>query len=142
MMSALTLAKRCSGRRATAGALRNSIPLSGSSFARTPAALRQSLFNSEASLRHASVPIRSASEMPGSGDAPDHKTFLIQKVLRFQQKGRSSSPQLARISSGFLSGNSLAAKGDALIHRLRMVARPVGSEWRTRHPYQGNIQTN
>jgi hypothetical protein len=63
-------------------------------------------------------------------------------VLRFWQKGRSSSPQLARISSDFLSGNSLAAKGDALIHGPCLVARPVGSEWRTRRPYQGNIQTN
>jgi hypothetical protein len=80
--------------------------------------------------------------MRASGDAPDHQIFLIQKVLRFWQKGRSSSPLLVRINSGFLSGNSLAVKGDALIHGLRMVARPVGSEWRTRRPYQGNIQTN
>jgi hypothetical protein len=141
-MSGSTLATRCSGRRPTAGALRNSISPSGSSFARIPAAFRQPLFNSEASLRHASFPNQSVGETGGGGDVPDHRIFLIQKVLRFWQKGRSSSPQLVRISSGFLSGNSLAAKGDALIHRLRMVARPVGSEWRTRHPYQGNIQTN
>jgi hypothetical protein len=107
-----------------------------------PAAFRQPLFNSEASLRHASFPNQSVGETGGGDDTRDHKTFLIQKVLRFRQKGRSSSPLLSRISSGFLSGNSLAAKGDALIHRLRMVARPVGSEWRTRRPYQGNIQIN
>ena len=141
-MSGSTLATRCSGRRPTAGALRNSISPSGSSFARIPAAFRQPLFNSEASLRHASFPNQSVGETGGGDDTRDHKTFLIQKVLRFRQKGRSSSPLLSRISSGFLSGNSLAAKGDALIHRLRMVARPVGSEWRTRRPFQGNIQTN
>jgi hypothetical protein len=140
-MSGSILATRCSGRRPTAGVPRDSISPNGSSFARTPAAFRQPLFNSEASLRHTSFPNQSVGET-GGGDAPDHQTFLIQKVLRFWQKERSSSPQLVRISSGFLSGNSLAAKGDALIHRLRMVARPVGSEWRTRRPSQVTIQTN
>jgi hypothetical protein len=140
-MSGSILATRCSGRRPTAGVPRDSISPNGSSFARMPAAFRQPLFTSEASLRHASFPNQPVRET-GGGDALDHQTILIQKVLRFRQKGRSSSPQLARISSGFLSGNSLAAKGDALIHRLRMVARPVGSEWRTRRPFQGNIQTN
>jgi len=75
-------------------------------------------------------------------DALDHQEFLIQKVLRFCQKGRSSSPRLDRISSGFLSGNSLAVKGDALIHGPSLVARPVGSEWRTRRPYQEKIKIN
>ena len=133
---------RCSGCRPTAGPLRDSISPSGPSFASTPSALWNPFVSSEASLRHASFPNQSVSEKGGSGDAPDHREFLNQKVLRFWQKGRSCSPQLARISSDFLSGNSLAAKGDALIHRLRMVARPVGSEWRTRRPYQISIQTN
>jgi hypothetical protein len=141
-MSGSILATRCSGRRPTAGVPRDSISPNGSSFARTPAAFRQPLSNSEASLRHASFPNQSVGETGGSDDTRDHETFLIQKVLRFWQKGRSSSPQLVRISSDFLSGNSLAAKGDALIHRLRMVARPVGSEWRTRRPFQVTIQTN
>jgi hypothetical protein len=49
---------------------------------------------------------------------------------------------LARINSDFLSRNSLAVKGDALIHGPRLVARSVGSEWRTRRPYQMDNQTN
>jgi len=104
--------------------------------------LRQTLFNSEASLRHASVLSRSSGEIRGSDDVPDHRKFLIQKVLRFWQKGRSSSPRLARISSDFLFGNSLAVKGGALIHGPCLVARSVGSEWRTRLPYQIDIQFN
>jgi hypothetical protein len=80
--------------------------------------------------------------MRAGGDAPDHRIFLIQKVLRFWQKGRSSSPQLARINSGFRSGNSLAAKGDTLIHGPRLVAQSVGSERRNHHPLQKTIQTN
>ena len=141
-MSGSILATRCSGRRPAAGALRDLISPSGPSFASTPSALRNSFVNSEASLRHASFPNQSVSEKGGSGDAPHHETFLIQKVLRFWQKGQSSSPQLVRISSGFLSGNSLAAKGDALIHGPCLVARLVGSEWRTRRPFQVTIQTN
>jgi hypothetical protein len=67
---------------------------------------------------------------------------LFNKVLRFWQKGQRSSPQLVRISSGLLFGGSLVVKGDALIHGPTLVARPVGSEWRTRHLHQKNIQTN
>jgi hypothetical protein len=72
----------------------------------------------------------------------DSENFLQYKVLRFRRKGHCSSPQLACISSGFLSGNSLVVKGDALIHGPRLVARPVGSEWRTRRPYEMDIQFN
>ena len=107
-----------------------------------PTALSQPLSSSGSSNRRASVVSLLACEMGDSGDAPDHQELLKQKVLRFCQKGRSSSPQLARINSGFLSGKSLAAKGDALIHGPCLVARPVGSEWRTRRPYKGIIQTN
>jgi len=136
-----SIAGRCSGRRPTARVRSESIFLSRSSFAGTLVAFRQSFFNSDASFRHASLSSLSVGET-GSGDAPDHETFLIQKVLRFWQKGQCSSPQPVRISSGFPSGNSLAARGDALIHGPTLVARPVGSEWRTRHPYQVIIQTN
>jgi hypothetical protein len=111
-------------------------------IARIPTALRQPLSSSGASNRHASAVSRLVCEMGDSGDAPDRQELLKQKVLRFCQKGRSSSPQLARINSGFLSGKPLAAKGDALIHGPCLVARPVGSEWRTRRPYKGIIQTN
>jgi hypothetical protein len=140
-MSASILATRCSGRRPTAGALRDSIAPNGSSFAKLPAARRPLLSNSGESIRHASVLRRSAGEMRGSGDAPNHQKILIQKMLRFCQR-RSSSPQLARISSGFLSRNSLTAKGDALIHGLSLVARPVGSEWRNHRPHLASSQTN
>ena len=141
-MSDSILDTRCSGRRPRAAAFCDSISSSGSLFARIPAAFRQPLSNSGASNRHASVLIRSSGEMRDSGDAPDHRIFLIQKVLRFCKKGRSSSPQPSRISSDFLSGNLLAVKGDALIHGPSLVARPVGSEWRTRRPYQMDNQTN
>ena len=141
-MSCSILDTRCSGRRPTAEAFRASISSSDSLFATIPVALRQPLSNSGASNRHASVLSRSASEIRGVGDAPDHRTILIQKVLRFCNKGRSSSPHLIRINSDFLSRNSLAVKGDALIHGPSLVARPVGSEWRTRRPYQMDNQTN
>jgi len=141
-MSGSTIATRCRASRPTAGVTRDSISPSGSSFARIPALLRWQFFNSEASFRCASVPNQMVGETGGGGDAPARRKFLIQKVLRFWQKGRSSSPRLARISSGFLSGNSLVAKGDALIHGPCLVARPVGSEWRTRRPSQVTIQTN
>ena len=86
------VATQCSGRRPTAGVLCDSISPSGSSFARIPAKLRPPFSNTEASLRHASVLSRSSSEIRFSDDVPDHRTILIQKVLRFWQSGRSSSP--------------------------------------------------
>ena len=111
-------------------------------IATIPTALRQPLSSSGTSNRHASVLTLLACEMGDSGDAPEYRELLNQKVLRFCRKGRSSSPQLARINSGFLSGKSLAAKGDALIHGPCLVARPVGSEWRTRRPCQESIESN
>jgi hypothetical protein len=138
-MTVAIVATRCSGHRPTTGTLCDSISSRGSSFARISATLRPPLSNSEASLRDASVLSRSSGELRGRDNAPDHSTFLIQKVLRFCEKGRSSSPQLVRISSGFLSGDSLAAKGDTLIHGPHLVAQSVGSEWRTQRPYQMDI---
>jgi len=135
-------ATRCSGRRPTVGAPCDSILSSRTSFERIPGSSRQLLSNSGAPLRHASVLSQSSGEIRGSGDAPDHQIFLIQKLLRFRRKGRSSSPQRARINSGFLSGNSLAAKGDTLIHGPHLVAQSVGSEWRNHHLLQKTIQTN
>jgi hypothetical protein len=117
-----------------------SISPSGSSYVRTIDRLLPSLSDSDLSTRRAS-PTRSTGAMRRSGDVRHYRTILIQKVLRFWQKGRQSSSQLARISSGFLTGNSLAVKGDALIHGPRLVARTVGSEWRTQRPFQGSIQT-
>jgi hypothetical protein len=141
-MSCSILDMRCSGRRPTAEAFRASTSSSDSLFATIPVALRQPLSNSGASNRLASVLSRSSGEIRDSDDTPDHSTILIQKVLRFCKKGQSSSTQSARINSDFLSRNSLAVKGDALIHGPRLVARSVGSEWRTRRPYQMDNQTN
>jgi len=141
-MSASILATRCSGRRPTAGALRDSVAPNASSFKKSPAARRPPLSNTDASIRHASVLRRSAGEMRTSSDAPNHQSNLIQKMLRFCQGGRSSSPSLTRISSGFLSRNSLTAKGDALIHGLSLVAQSVGSEWRNHRPHLASSQIN
>jgi hypothetical protein len=99
-------------------------------------------FTSQALVRRAEVSDSSTSEVVGDVQSLNRRAFLHNKVLRFWQKGQRSLPQLVRISSGLLFGSSLAAKGDALIHGPTLVARPVGSEWRTRHPYQKNIQTN
>ncbi len=68
--------------------------------------------------------------------------FLFQEVLRLWNDGCSSSPLPVRISRDFPLGNPLAVKGDALIHGPSLVARSVGSEWRTRRPHDKNIQTN
>jgi len=132
---------RCSGRRPTAEAIRDSVTSSGASFATVPGAIRHSISNSETSIQKNSRLNRSADGMRGSGDVPVHRTFLMQKVLRFSQWGRRNSLRLLRISSDSFR-NSLAVEGDALIHGPRLVARPVGSERRTRRPYQGSIQTN
>lgn len=129
-MSGFIFEPRWGSRRPTPGALRNSIYLNGSSFPGIPLALGQSLSNFGASFHLASVQSPSSGRVRGYDNATDHRKFLIQELLRFCQKGRSSSPQSTRISSGFLSGNLLAIKGDALIHGPSLVARPVGSEWR------------
>lgn len=84
----------------------------------------------------------SLSEMTHSVGSPDSRIHLKYKVLRIQQKGRFTSTQWVRISSEFHSRNSLAVKGDALNHGPHLVARPVGSEWRTRRPHQVRIHTN
>ena len=129
------------GRRPTAAVLRDPIsPIP--SFAEAPIPLWDSFVGLEALSRRASVPSRSVSEIGGSDDALDHLTFVILKMLRFSQAGHFNPSRLFRISSGFLSGNSLAAKGDTLIHGPHLVAQSVGSEWRTHRPYQGNIQIN
>jgi len=141
-MSGTTTDTHGRGRRPAVEIIRDSITSSGPLFVRIPTSLRQPLSNFETSLRHAPVLSGSVKEMRVGDDALDHQEFLIQKVLRFCQKGRSSSSQMTRISSGFLSGNSLAVKGDALIHGPSLVARPVGSEWRTRRPYQEKIKIN
>ncbi len=112
------------------------------SFAQALTASRPVLIGVQGSCVCGAVSNSSPNWVVGGVRALQFRMTLIQKVLRFWQKGRSSSPRLDRLSSGFLFGNSLAAKGDALIHGPTLVARPVGSEWRTRHPYQVSIQTN
>jgi hypothetical protein len=61
------------------------------------------------------------------------------KVLRFWQAGRSTPPRLLRINRGLPSGSTLAVKGEALNHRLHLVAWPVGSERRNHHLHQAVI---
>jgi hypothetical protein len=141
-MTGSVSAARCSGRGRSSGPLGHSILPSGSPIEWAYGAIRPSLSNSEASLGHVSALSPSARSMRRGNDAPGHSSILNQKVLRSLQLARRGSLQLSRISSDFLSGISLAVKGDALIHGPRLVARPVGSEWRTRRPSQGNIQTN
>ena len=140
-MRDFTLATRCGGPRSAARVYRDSISSGGSSFATLIAVLRQSPSSSGTPIRHAAAVGQSVNEMRARSEAPNDWTFLIQKVLRFWQVGRRSSHRLLRINSDSHFGNSLAVKGDALIHGPCLVARPVGSEWRTRRPYQGIIQT-
>jgi len=133
-MSGPIVATRCNGRRPPAGALRNSIFPSGPSIAKVPAAFRQPLSNRSFGLRLDSVVVRPTEVSTCGIDGLGPLTNLIQKVLRFQLKARSSARRPVRINSGFLHRNSLAVKGDALIHGPHLVAQPVGSEWRIHRP--------
>jgi hypothetical protein len=60
----------------------------------------------------------------------------IYKVLRFVQAGQITPSRLFRINRDYPVGNSLAVNGDVLIHGPRLVAQPVGSEWRNHHLHQ------
>ena len=70
------------------------------------------------------------------------------KVLRIWQAGLFP-PRLARTKgnpiAGFLAGSrnphGFLAKGDVMILRPRLVAWPLGSEWRTRRPSRVTHQT-
>jgi hypothetical protein len=74
--------------------------------------------------------------------AISQKDSLMHKVLRFLQAGQFTPSRLFRINGGFSSGNSLAVKGDVLIHGPHLVAQSVGSEWRNHHLLQITIQSN
>lgn len=69
-------------------------------------------------------------------DSPTRGISRSYKVLRFWLTRRCSSPLLDRINGDLPYGTSLAVGGDALIHGPSLVARSVGSEWRTRRPYR------
>ena len=71
----------------------------------------------------------------------DQRTPRFEKMLRLWHKWHGTTPQLVRISNGSQSGIPLAVKGGAVIHGLYLAARPVGSDWRTRHPHQRSIHT-
>lgn len=71
---------------------------------------------------------------------PDNSSSY--KVLWNGQEGPSRLSWPVRTSSDLSPGASLALKGEVLIHGPSMVARPVGSEWRTRHSLQMKIQEN
>jgi hypothetical protein len=68
--------------------------------------------------------------------------FSTFKVLRFSQAGHFDPSRLFRINGNLHSWNLPAVNGDVLIHGPRLVAQSVGSEWRTRRPYQIDIQIN
>ncbi len=60
--------------------------------------------------------------------------FQTNKVLQGQRGCENLASSLYCTSSEVAVWTSLAVKGDATIHGPSLVARPVGSEWRTRHP--------
>jgi hypothetical protein len=131
---------RCRGHCPAPWDSRTSITPIASSFAGKLVAPHPPFSNSEW-LRHAQVLSKWVRAKRGSSDAPHHMCFLYYKVLRFWHKGQRSSPQPARINSGFHFGNLLVAKGDTLIHGPRLVAQSVGSEWRNHHLHQVIIHT-
>jgi hypothetical protein len=67
--------------------------------------------------------------------------FQMNKVLQGQWGSVLASPLYCTNSEVALQ-TSLAVKGDALIHGARLVAPPVGSEWRTRRPSYRTHPTN
>jgi hypothetical protein len=69
-------------------------------------------------------------------------SFLMYKVLRLWKDRFHSLSLQSCTNRDFPWGNALAVQGDALIHGPTLVARPVGSEWRTRRPRCNNIQNN
>jgi hypothetical protein len=73
------------------------------------------------------------------GQALSHQIIRIHKVLRFWQAGRSTPSRLLRINRGLSNESTLAVKGEALNHRLHLVAWPVGSERRNHHLHQAVI---
>jgi hypothetical protein len=59
---------------------------------------------------------------------------LTNSMLQIQRGCQMHAPLLECTNSEVDLQISLAVKGDALIHGPCLVARPVGSEWRTRRP--------
>jgi hypothetical protein len=70
-----------------------------------------------------------------------YQEIVLQEVLRICKAGHRRPPRLTRISGDFRHGGYRAVRGDALIHGPYLAAGPVGSEWRTRRPYQASIQS-
>lgn len=68
--------------------------------------------------------------------------ILYHKVLRLSHTGYGDVPRREHFNGGLFSELSLAVRGEALIHGPSLVARPVGSQWRNRLPYQVCISTN
>ena len=83
-----------------------------------------------------------ASDEPFDVASQDFMFLQSNKVLRLCQTGLRSSSRPNRINGDIPIGRPLATKGEAMIHGPHLVARPVGSEWRTRRPYERYIQTN
>ena len=99
-------------------------------------------FLARLTLQSAHVPDGSTRQPANDAQPSNRRSFEFNKVLRIRLKGQCSTPSGVRISGDLPNGSLPATKGDVLIHRRCLVAQPVGSEWRTRRPYQRYIQTN
>ena len=67
---------------------------------------------------------------------------VLDKVLRNGGAGFFQPVRQLRINGEFPYGSSSAVKGDAVIHGPRLVAQPVGSEWRIHRLHQTGSQSN
>lgn len=103
---------------------------------------RHRSFLAPLTLQSVHVPDGSARELANDAQPFNPRSFEFNKVLRIRLEGQCSTPSTVRISGDLPNGSLPATKGDVLIHRRCLVAQPVGSEWRTRRPYQRYIQTN
>lgn len=76
----------------------------------------------------------------GHSCEPRVALFRLYQVLWCRGVGRRRPTRRRHINREPAFSNSLVAKGGVLIHGPRLVAQPVGSEWRTRLPYWKYIQ--
>lgn len=71
---------------------------------------------------------------------PEVASFRLYQVLWCRGVGCNYPTRRCHINGESAFSNSPAVKGGVLIHGPRLVAQPVGSEWRTRLPYWKYIQ--
>ena len=121
---------------------RETTPRSANVFATAVALRRLVPHGPRVLVRRGATSNGTTIESDGDAQSSDRRIHQFDKVLRLWRGGLRSSPQLVRINSALLHRSSLAVKGDALIHGPSLAARPVGSDWRTRRPYQRSIHIN